>query len=261
MSPEKNANRYFKQFDNKLARFLDRLAKYLENPNVDNIHQVRTSFRRLEATYSLFPSAIKTCDSEKFLEHAKHFFRLNSVIRDSDIVLEKLKKQPRSAPIVQRLHQIRAENLEQAMVVARELTRLPEPRLHEKKARLDKHLQHKVDHRIDTIRRFVPLIKDDEENTEELHAMRKQAKKLFYLLELEIEPAGCREMKNLKNLQTMAGDIHDCDVTIAFLDDNRSLLGHAEELIEAEHHRRHECYEQLLSQLDESFWNRLGRLI
>jgi len=239
---------------------LNKLASYIEDPNVNNIHDVRTSFRRLEAAYSVFPNSAKTRSSEKFLTLGKEFFRLNSVIRDSDVMLKKLNSDARSGPIIERLHQIRAENLEQALVVAQKLALLQEPQLNNKKLPLDKLLQLKVDHRISNIQHFIPLIRDDEENIEELHTLRKQAKKLFYLLEPNNDPADTPEMMRLKKLQTVAGDIHDCDVTIAFLNENSNSTNNIKPLVLSEQLSVTTCYEKLLSQFDKIPWQLLRRL-
>lgn len=251
---------YFIQFDEKLARFYKRLASYLENPNVDNIHDVRTSFRRLEACYSIFPGTSKTKSTENFLTLGKKFFRLNSAVRDSDITLEKLHVQQAGAsPISEYLHQIRAQSLEQAMIVGQQLALLPLPRLRHGNLQLDQHLQHQVEKRINNILHFIPLISNDEENVAELHAMRKQAKKLFYLLELD-NPADCPAMTNLKKLQTVAGDIHDCDVTVEFLHQHAELVPHADTLVKTEQRKRHSCYKKLLTQLGRELWKPLWKL-
>ena len=93
MSQSNNSARYFIQFDEKLARFLNNLASYIDRPKVNNIHDVRTAFRRLEACYGIFPSAYKTKSTENYLALGKRFFSLNSVVRDSDIMLKKLRRQ------------------------------------------------------------------------------------------------------------------------------------------------------------------------
>jgi len=261
MSHSRTTSRHIIQFKKKLAHFLGKLADYIEDPSVDNIHDVRTSFRRLEACYSIFPSSVKTNVSESFFAAGKYFFRLNSVVRDSDIMLEKLAKlKTEPSRLVECLHQSRAENLQKAMSVAQELIQLAEPRLKNKKPQFDKHLRHMVVQRISNIQHFIPLIKDDEENVEELHSMRKQAKKLFYLLEIDNDPADCPEMRKLKELQTVAGDIHDCDVTLAFLNDNSSLRDNADTLIHSEQLDRHNHYVKLLSKLENDLWEPLRRL-
>ena len=251
---------YLIQFDEKLARFYQRLANYLEDPNVDNIHDVRTSFRRLEACYSIFPGASKTKSTENFMKLGKKFFRLNSAVRDSDIMLEKLHvQQPGSSPISEYLHQIRAQSLEQAMIVGRQLALLPLPRIRYRNRQLDQRLQHQVEKRINNILHFIPLIRNDENNVDELHAMRKQAKKLFYLLELD-NPADCPAMINLKKLQSVAGAIHDCDVTLEFLHQHAELIPHEDALVKTEQRKRHSCYKKLLSQLGREPWKPLWKL-
>ncbi|MBT8147270.1 MAG: CHAD domain-containing protein, partial [Gammaproteobacteria bacterium] len=93
----------------------------------------------------------------------------------------------------------------------------------------------------------------------EYQAMRKQANKLYYLLELD-NPADRPAMKNLKQLQTVTGDIHDCDVTLAFLNQYAGLIPHTDALTKTEQRKRHSCYKKLLTQLNKEPWEPLRKL-
>jgi hypothetical protein len=42
-----------------IKRVYSKLEKYLENPSEENIHHMRTSLRRLEATYQSSPKKIR----------------------------------------------------------------------------------------------------------------------------------------------------------------------------------------------------------
>ena len=78
----------------KYKRVYTKLDKYLENPTKDNIHHMRTSLRRLEATYQSSPKQIrKKKKIKEFASVGKRLFKINSNIRDIDIILEKLAKE------------------------------------------------------------------------------------------------------------------------------------------------------------------------
>jgi len=71
----------------------------------------------------------------------------------------------------------------------------------------------------------------DPGNVEQLHALRKSAKKLRYTLEIFDAPYGKGLqpfIENIKKLQTLLGDIHDCDVWMeslpVFLEEERSRM-------------------------------------
>ena len=68
----------------------------------------------------------------------------------------------------------------------------------------------------------LPLVMTDADKVNELHEMRKDCKKLRYLLELV--PYGKSSDKNvskleeeLQNMQDLLGAIHDCDAAVAYL--------------------------------------------
>jgi CHAD domain-containing protein len=253
MTDGKNSARYYKQFEKLLTRFRRKLAGYIKDPCVENIHGIRTCFRRLEACYSIFPSSIRTKSSDDYLALGKQFFRLNSAVRDSDVLAEKLfDTLARNAALKKHLHQIRAQNLQQAMKLAEQLDRLPEPHLvtpdEGSKLRLDRQLRYKVEYRINTIRHFIPIVMDSEDNTEELHSMRKQARD------------ASKAMKQLKKLQTQAGNIRDCDLTLALLGEHENQVRNASMLIASESDTRHRCYKKLRSLLSKDLWKPLRKL-
>ena len=48
---------FFNFLYNKMDKSKQRLDKYLENPTEENIHDLRTSIRRLETAYSIVPKS------------------------------------------------------------------------------------------------------------------------------------------------------------------------------------------------------------
>ncbi|WP_458720135.1 hypothetical protein [Candidatus Nitrosocosmicus sp. R] len=89
-----DVNTYADNCTQNIKRVYTKLDKYLENPTEDNIHHMRTSLRRLEATYQSSPKQIrKKKKIKEFASVGKRLFKINSNIRDIDIILEKLAKE------------------------------------------------------------------------------------------------------------------------------------------------------------------------
>jgi CHAD domain-containing protein len=71
----------------------------------------------------------------------------------------------------------------------------------------------------DRIELNFPVVLANSKNIEELHQMRKDCKKLRYLLELlpDLNREIQRTITYLEEIQDMLGSIHDDDITIAYL--------------------------------------------
>ena len=75
------------QFTDRLDHFRCQLSRYLQSQDADTIHDFRTSFRRLQATYSIYPPVARSNAAVEYLQLARQLFKLNSLIRDCDIML------------------------------------------------------------------------------------------------------------------------------------------------------------------------------
>ena len=76
-----------------LEKVNNRLTKYLKDPKAKNIHDIRTSIRRLNAAFSTLPKKYRTGSSmTTYVLSCKELFKINSEIRDLDIIYEKLQK-------------------------------------------------------------------------------------------------------------------------------------------------------------------------
>lgn len=245
-----DVNTYTDNCTQNIKRVYTKLDKYLENPTEDNIHHMRTSLRRLEATYQSSPKQIRK--KKKFKEFAsvgKRLFRINSNIRDIDIILEKLAKEGKmheqqlehyENPLVQD----KENQLEEARTIALDLRRIVVPSLYDKNktdknfegnsmkrlARISRKLKNKIETRI-------PIVIGDDSKITELHELRKDSKKLRYLIELVINKeendTGKRNinddmdvliynnyqkiLEHLEKIQGMLGDIHDYDIALDYL--------------------------------------------
>lgn len=245
-----DVNTYTDNCTQNIKRVYTKLDKYLENPTEDNIHHMRTSLRRLEATYQSSPKQIRK--KKKFKEFAsvgKRLFRINSNIRDIDIILEKLAKEGKmheqqlehyENPLVQE----KENQLEEARTIALDLRRIVVPSLYDKNktdknfegnsmkrlAKISRKLKNKIETRI-------PIVIGDDSKITELHELRKDSKKLRYLIELvinkeenDISKRNINDdmdvlidnnyqkiLEHLEKIQGMLGDIHDYDIALDYL--------------------------------------------
>ena len=245
-----DVNTYADNCTQNIKRVYTKLDKYLENPTEDNIHHMRTSLRRLQATYQSSPKQIrKKKKIKEFANVGKRLFRINSNIRDIDIILEKLAKEGKMPeqqleyyenPLVQD----RENQLEEARTIALDLREIVVPSLYDKNktdknfegnsikrlAKISRKLKNKIETRI-------PIVIGDDSKITELHELRKDSKKLRYLIELVInkEENDTNErninddtnvlidnnnhkiLEHLEKIQGMLGDIHDYDIVLDYL--------------------------------------------
>lgn len=79
---------YINNCSRNVKRVYTKLDKYLENPSEESIHDIRTSLRRFEAAYQSNPKQIRRKKNVKtFAETGKKLFKINSNIRDVDIII------------------------------------------------------------------------------------------------------------------------------------------------------------------------------
>lgn len=242
-----HANNCYENYEKVLAK----LDKYIENPNEDNIHHMRTSLRRLEAAYQSSPKQIRTKKKiKKFASSAKKLFRINSKIRDIDIILKMLANKGKMPQ--DKIEEFKNHNeydkqkyLKQAHIIALDLRRQIIPNFYDKKkinrsftSKSRKRLLKMIRKLKTKIERNLPIVINNEDRILVLHKLRKDTKKLRYLIELvtkrdyerdnerSTENEGADEqlgenhnriLLELEKIQGMLGEIHDYDVTIDYL--------------------------------------------
>lgn len=238
-----DANIYADNCTQNIRRVHTKLDKYLENPTADNIHHMRTSLRRLQATYQSSSKQVrKKKKIKEFVSLGKKLFKINSNIRDIDIILEKLAKEGKmpeqqleyyEKPLVQD----RENQLEEARIIALELRELAVPSMYDIN-KIDKNFEKNSIKRLaklsrklkNKIKKRTPIVIGDDSRITELHELRKDSKKLRYLIELVTSKGNINEdtnvlidnnnhkiLEHLEKIQGMLGDIHDYDIAIDYL--------------------------------------------
>lgn len=221
-----DARHYEGALKKNAGRVSERLEAYLLDPeDGENVHDIRTSLRRLEAAFSLMPKKTRRKNCEQIRAY-KEFFRANSRVRDCDIIRAKL-----GDVAADGIDRRRKAGLKRALELAQLVKELPafDTRVDGKK--LDARADKVAGRLMASIKERLPAALADKREKEELHELRKDLKKLRYVLEML--PAGSRKgheaelaqlvkakgpaEARLKELQDLIGEIHDCDITIDYL--------------------------------------------
>jgi CHAD domain-containing protein len=97
----------------------DKVKAYLEEPSEDNVHDLRTSIRKLLTTDNILPKKIRgEKESRRYLESHQKLLRLNARVRDIDIIiLSKLRDHgddPAYAKLAKPLKKMRESSLKKA---------------------------------------------------------------------------------------------------------------------------------------------------
>ena len=250
-----DVNTYADNCTQNIKRVYTKLDKYLENPTEDNIHHMRTSLRRLQATYQSSPKQIrKKKKIKEFASVGKRLFKINSNIRDIDIILKKLTKEGKMSEqqleyYENSLVQDRENQLGEARTIAIDLKEIVVPSLYDKN-KTDKNFEENSIKRVAKISRKlknrietrIPIVMGDDSKITELHELRKDSKKLRYLIELVVNKENNDTIKrntkdntnllidnnnhkileHLEKIQGMLGDIHDYDIALDYLRQHRA---------------------------------------
>jgi CHAD domain-containing protein len=209
--------RKFRQNQRRVDR---RLGAYLAEPeNEKNIHNVRVSIRRLDATFSLLPKRVRR-RHRAGIEKYRVFLKASSKARDCDIIAGRLSALgDLDAGDLQKKKRV---ELAKATKLARPLKKLTS--IKPGGGPDDRRVTKVVRRLAERIGRTMPAVLSDSSKIEELHRLRKDFRRLRYVLEMV--PAGKRRgyLKRavgrdveLRELQALLGLIHDTDITIEYL--------------------------------------------
>lgn|SRR5574341_41161 len=224
---------FARNFNKSVKRVNERLKKYLNDANEDNIHDIRTSIRRLDAAHGLLPKKIrKRPETRNFIAQSKELFKINTEIRDYDIIYGKLTKyssHPAYKGLTRSLTKRRNAKLEigHKMALALRNSRSPQISVNDvSELKLQIRFNKIVNKLRDRIEHTLPVVLIDSKKIEELHGLRKDYKKLRYLLEL-LSRRGkkiAKQINYLQSLQDILGSIRDSDIAIDYLRNVRSSI-------------------------------------
>src|ERR671913_260338 len=228
------------QVNNNFENFKNILNLYLKNPNGKNIHDLRKSIRRLDSAYYSLPKKFrKNKPIKNYVNHSKDLFKSNSQVRDYDIFLEKINSHNsinnKNNNLKDQIEQNKKTQLETAKKIAQNLELSDFPQ---------------IGTALISDKKVLDIVIQDKNKIKKLHELRKDCKKLRYLLELisdqdkDIE----RTVKQLDDIQDILGEIHDCDATIMFLRQQKKQYPAVKNFINNESTIRNNKYEQFVNQ-------------
>jgi CHAD domain-containing protein len=248
---------FLTKLSENLQRVNNRINKYLKKPNAKQIHDVRTAIRRLDATFSTLPKKYRNGSSlSKYVLQCKELFKINSEIRDFDIIYEKLQKYPSNAQrdsIIETLKETRNAKLETAKTVALTLKSIDIATILDEIGVTEKEIQKRynkiLSRLISDIESTFPVVLGKPLALEELHDLRIACKKLRYMLELlpDENKIAVQIRKSLQKLQDNLGSVHDSDFTIGYLRSLPQSSKEIQEIINMETDVRRLKYEQFMN--------------
>jgi CHAD domain-containing protein len=225
------------KFRKLVVQIRKRLDAYIENPeDPKRVHDIRTSLRRLDTLFPLLSKKNRKANKKRISEY-RDFFKTTSQLRDYDIIMARLGAlSPRSKVLTGVLRERKDSELKAVVKKARKLRKegkisIQSLTSQEIEARLDKVLGRLAD----KIRINLAVALADSNNVEQLHTLRKNFKKIRYILEALDSRAAKKYQKMLRTgarvalsppvleeLQDMLGDLHDSDITLEFLESSNS---------------------------------------
>jgi CHAD domain-containing protein len=248
---------YKQRFRQNVRRVGRRLDAYLADQSTENnIHDVRTSIRRLDVSFSLLPKKLRKRKNRQIKKYRK-FFKANSNARDLDIIRGKIAALTEGAPdaekLLGQLQKKRKAELGRAGKLGRALKKMQPVQLDSSSIPAGK-LESRIDRAAGKlgvkINDAFPVVLSDSSKVEELHRLRKDCKKLRYILEM-VPPAGRKKYERavslalaLEELQDLLGVIRDSDITIEYLQGSRTKV--AGELAAREAGNRDQLYLELV---------------
>ena len=244
-----NTEHLFQQiFQEKQDKSKKRVDEYLKEQGEKQIHDLRTSIRRLEATYLIIPNSCKRKKTDDFVSSYKSLFKKNSSIRDYDVIILKLLKNNLSenSDIIKYVNKQKEKKLKNVLKNAKKLSKIKISSLKEiRQEKINQKYDKMIFSLITKIQNFIPIVTADESKIDELHSMRKTAKKLRYVLEVDPNNSYQHVIDSMKLFQEFLGQIHDCDITLDFLKKHSKKFPELKSEILKEQEIRSQIYKKL----------------
>lgn len=242
-SPKSFGKRY-----KRYTRSLAKLAKDLpDRMSPESVHDLRVTIRRIQMMCRLLPGQVRRSRSfSKYDLGAKSLFKSTTRLRDFDTLAKMLRSRKAGLPsnLLESIDKRRMNAIKGAVTAMKVFGGAVPPSVAPSMIngkRLSRKLGRRVRSRSRAIQELLGRVLKDEKKVDELHALRKEAKKLRYLLEIaDKKPA---ELGVLEGWQESLGIVHDLDVALRFLETSRWKV-QSEAAIDELRQSRHLAYVQ-----------------
>jgi len=193
-------------------------------PSPDQIHDLRVTTRRIQMMYRLLPKRVRVSQTfKKFGFSLRSVMKATTQLRDLDTLMDTLKSYRGQLPaeFLVTLENQRSDVAAHSKVATQALAEALVPELDDTQIRgkkLSKKLRKRLRRSRNVAVGLLAEVVDDETKVKELHALRKEVKKMRYLLELS--DGSPSELSTLTRWQESLGAIHDLDVAVSYLKGN-----------------------------------------
>ena len=236
----------------------DKIRTYLKDPNEEIVHDLRTSIRRLLATFDLMPKKIrKQSESKKYLESYERLLKINAKVRDTDIVLSKLPNHgddPAYSKLAKRLGNARDSKLKSAQKLASAVkdTKILALRTNDLSASaLQKRFKKTTRTLAKKLRKRLRIVSRDAKNLDELHKLREDSRRLRFTLEVDDNPETSKLLPVVEAWQDVLGKIRDSDIFISHFKNDKET-SRISQVLDREKSERKENFERFLEIAKES---------
>jgi CHAD domain-containing protein len=237
---------------------LDKIKAYLKEPSEENVHDLRTSIRRLLTMANILPKKMRGQKaSKKHLESYEKLLRLNAKVRDVDIVLSKLSHHgddPAYAKLAEQLNNIREASIKKARGFASSIGDKADLSIHTKGLSaplIQKRFKKTANALAKKLKKHLRIVAKEPENLDELHKLREDSRRLRFTLEMDDTPQTSKLLPVLETWQDVLGKIRDSDIFLSHFRDERNSAK-IREVLEHERSARNENYEKFLDIVKES---------
>lgn len=227
------------KFRKLVGQLEKRLDRYIKNPKKEkNVHDIRTSLRRLDSLFPLLSKENRKANEKRIIEY-KSFFKVNSRLRDYDIIISRLTSlSPDSKALVGSLQRRKNAELKAIVRKANALRKMGKITVRSMSSKeIDARLDKVLSRLCNRIKLNLGQTLADATNVEQLHSLRKDFKKVRYILEsldtnsvkkyqerITVTTGLALNIPQLEKVQDALGDLHDCDITLEFLNASKSKL-------------------------------------
>jgi len=228
-----------------------RLEAFLEEPSAENLHDLRTAVRRVDASVNSLPRRLRERrKTNRLLGKLERLMKRSAKVRDLDTVQSRLtvygtgRALGRLRRRVEKSRRKQVRSTVKAAASIRKLSILYTDAQDARETQRSEERIEKVVKRLSSrLNRRLPVVLSDPDDKEALHALRKDCKRLRYILELTPqEGEGSGLVMTLTSWQDLLGAVRDGDVTVEYLE-GLERSAPVDKVLRAERARRRQDYE------------------
>jgi CHAD domain-containing protein len=163
----------------------DKVTAYLKEPTEENVHDLRTSIRKLLTIANILPKKIREQrELKKYLESYENLLRLNAKVRDVDIILSKLPHHgddPTYSKLARQFNEMRESSLKKATRFASSIKGMERFSIEADKLSnpmIQKRFKKTASALTKRLKKRLRIVFNEPKNLDELHKLREDSRRL-----------------------------------------------------------------------------------